>query len=209
VYLPLPLILGCDAINAAKFRQALRRFLYVGTRSGLRLFKIEDGTFPGVTFEQPLGGWTHAFAFDNGGRNLWATLPIPKLIRSYSLDAHDGRLDFRSASDMPRSPWDAKIHKRGEYLIGSLLADGDPGAVTSYAIDPDTGSLALADWLAPGFDARDVVFDGSQRFVYAVNQGSHDLDAYAFDPDTGDLSVVDTQMTAEAPDQIVISSILR
>ncbi len=89
----------------------------------------------------------------------------------------------------------------GSESRGAIEAGADPSdvGISVFAVDPDTGALALVQTVVsdnPFFFA----FDPTQRFLYAVNvigdyegEESGSVEAYAVDPETGELTFLNRQ----------------
>ncbi len=79
----------------------------------------------------------------------------------------------------------------GEIDVLPVLADGQFGAVQQSVVDGDN-PIAMA-------------LDASGRFLYAANQGSHDISILAVDPATGMLTARVPMIAGTAPTAIVAS----
>jgi len=119
-------------------------------------------------------------------------------IRTYALDAAQGKLTFQSevATAPGAGPRHLVFHPGGAYafVINELNS-----TISSYAYAAESGQLTEIETvptLPPDFAVADngcaeIAISGDGRFIYGSNRGHDSLVVYAFDESTGKLALVE------------------
>jgi 6-phosphogluconolactonase len=133
-------------------------------------------------------------------------------VTAYSIDQTTGALKSTSSTYSPCTSggtefcplWSLAVDPSGRFAyVGG--ADGlSPGNVSTYAIDANTGRLALADTVANKGRASSVAAESSGKFVYAINADSNKVSTYSLNPNAATLAYVGTIATGSNPTALII-----
>ncbi|MDF1515746.1 MAG: beta-propeller fold lactonase family protein, partial [Anaerolineae bacterium] len=101
----------------------------------------------------------------------------------YEFDEQDGALTYRSTASGAANPSFLALHPTGKYLYAvnevTSFESVRSGAITAYAVDPETGDLTYLNqrpsW---GTAPCHVSVDGTGKMIYLANYSSGSIAAY-------------------------------
>ena len=141
----------------------------------------------------------HAIAMDPNGKFAFVPHTRPNKIFQFVIETETGVLKsndpptlVRKQNTGPRHLW---FHPSGEFVFGS---DEQGSSITSYCLDPKTGSLAVVETLpslpSQSFEVKkstsDIEVHPSSKFVYIANRGVDLIAAFSIDQATGRLTLI-------------------
>jgi 6-phosphogluconolactonase len=118
---------------------------------------------------------TFLYVGDNTGRGTWG----------FAIGSDGATLTPLDGSPFPIS----YMHSAAVDPTGTFLVAAHPGNVSSYRIDPETGSLMLASYVIGG-TPWSVSFEPTGQYVYVANVNSNTVSGFGLDPATGELTTV-------------------
>jgi len=142
-----------------------------------------------------------AYAANEGGF-------APTGVSVYTIDAATGALTFKSSISAPGTgrAVTVAVDPSGRFAYVAALNDaaGSDDNVSTYKIDPTTGSLTYVSTVAAGSGPPSIAIDPSVKFLYVTNSGSNDVSMYTINSSTGALTSLGTMSAGSGPSAIAI-----
>lgn len=134
-------------------------------------------------------------------------IPGPNMIMQFRFDAENGRLSAGSPPQIAQPDLVGPRHYCFHPTLDLVYFSNEQGcSVTTYRIDPDSGTLTplqTISTLPAGFDARNtcsqIHLTPSGRFLYVGNRGHNSIAGFAVAPDTGLLTPAGHAATEPVP----------
>ena len=151
------------------------------------------------------GSGPRHLAFHPDGQRAYVINELSNTITAFDYDADAGTLTTtQTISTLPDGytevshTADIHVHPNGRFLYGSNRGHD---SIAVYAIDPDSGQLALVEIVPTGgANPRNFGLDPTGAYLIAGNHSTDDIFTFRVDPDTGKLTP--TGHKAEVPSPV-------
>jgi 6-phosphogluconolactonase (cycloisomerase 2 family) len=184
---------GSEALPARQF-EYVSNGITPGQISGFSI--AQNGALsavPGSPYREG-GEEPYSLAATPSGKFLYVVNRGDETISAYNINPSDGSLAVVSGSPFRGpvravNPMYVAVAPSGKYLY--VTNSAQPGAVTGFSIDPQSGALRLvAGSPFEGVNSPEALaFSPSGRFLFVSNK-SGTISAFMIDPETGGLSAV-------------------
>jgi len=133
-------------------------------------------------------------------------------ISAYTINLTTGALTFTASAWAPCeappspgscAPWSMTVHPSGKFAYVANEGGFAPTSVSTYAVDPATGTLRLIGLVAVGSRAIYLAMHPSGKFAY-VAESNGNVSTYVINTTTGVLTSVGTVATGSTPPSIAI-----
>ena len=150
-------------------------------------------------------------AVDPTGKLVYVANSGSNDVSMYTINATTGALTLMGRVHTELSPTSIAIDRSGKFAYVTNLDNLVvlPGNVSTYTINPTTGTLtSLGSPVASDFGADSVAVDPFARFVYVANGGTEDssgsVSAYTINATTGALTSTGTIMAGGTPFSVAV-----
>lgn len=151
------------------------------------------------------GSGPRHLAFHPDGQRAYVINELSNTVTAFDYDADAGTLTTtQTISTLPDGytevshTADVHVHPNGRFLYGSNRGHD---SIAVYAIDQDTGQLALVEIaLTGGANPRNFGLDPTGTYLVVGNHSTNDIFTFRIDPDTGKLTP--TGHKAEVPSPV-------
>ena len=150
------------------------------------------------------GSGPRHLAFHPDGQRAYVINELSNTITAFDYDADAGTLTtIQTISTLPAGytevshTADVHVHPNGRFLYGSNRGHD---SIAVYAIDPDSGQLALVE-IAPtgGANPRNFGLDPTGTYLVVGNHSTNDIFTFRVDPDTGKLTPTGHKVEVDTP----------
>ncbi len=139
------------------------------------------------------GSGPRHLAFHPNGQQAYVINEMSNTITAFDYDADAGKLTtIQTISTLPDGytevshTADIHVHPNGRFLYGSNRGHD---SIAVYAIDQDTGQLALVEIVPTGgANPRNFGLDPTGTYLVVGNHSTNDIFTFRIDPDTGKLT---------------------
>jgi 6-phosphogluconolactonase len=195
-----PLVGGTAADPAEVSFNSDGSLLVVTEKMGNRLdtYLVDGEGLPSAPMGNPSNGMTpFGFAFHNGGTLIvseaFGAAPMQAAVSSYGA-AETGALSVISGSVPNSQTASCWVVATGNGKF-ALISNTGSGTISSYRVDGDEGTLAVAHPVAAttgaGSAPIDMALNNNSSFLYVVASGSHAVVSFRVNKD-GTLTLIDT-----------------
>ena len=174
-------------------------------------YRIDEGKLPpgDPPFSKiaPGSGPRH-MAFHPKGKFAYVASEIAATVTACSYDASNGSLkELQTISIVPDGYAGAKgaaeiaVHPNGKFVYASNRDTSNKGndVITTFAVDPEKGTLTVVDHTQVGKIPRNFAIDPSGRFLFEANQDGASVLVYRIDAKTGKLTATGDKLDVPLP----------
>ena len=174
-------------------------------------YRIDEGKLPpgDPPFSKiaPGSGPRH-MVFHPKGKFAYVCSEIASTVTACSYDASNGSLkDLQTVSIVPDGYAGAKgaaeiaVHPNGKFVYASNRDTSNKGndVITTFAVDPEKGTLTVVDHTQVGKIPRNFAIDPSGRYLFDANQEGASVLLYRIDAKTGKLTSTGDKLDVPLP----------
>lgn len=192
-------------------------FVYVANRgngtagtASISAYRIHPVTGVPSTIGSAIAPGIAALAFHPDGRTVYAVLRGSDALARYTIDRASGALSaVPPVAGSGLEPAALAIDPRARFAWASYTGNAASGEIDVLPILAGGVLGDVQQQIVDGENPFAMSLDVSGRFLYAANQGSHDISVLEVGADTGLLSARTPMLAGTAPSAIVASGTIR